>query len=45
MPLCAFRSLQNAKLAILKSHCAYMTQPVFLIYLRFFLYVTSQLPC
>ncbi|GLC40232.1 hypothetical protein PLESTM_001018100 [Pleodorina starrii] len=36
-------SARNAKLALLKSHCAYMSQPMFLLYLRFFLYVSANL--
>lgn len=34
---------RNAKLAMLKSHCAYMSQPVFLVYVRYFLYMTYKL--
>ncbi|PNW74217.1 hypothetical protein CHLRE_13g590010v5 [Chlamydomonas reinhardtii] len=34
---------RNAKLAMLKSHCAYMSQPLFLVYVRHFLYMTDKL--
>jgi hypothetical protein len=33
--------LQNAKLAKLKVHAAYMSQPVFLAYVRFFFFMSS----
>jgi hypothetical protein len=34
---------RNSKLAILKSHCAYMSQAVFLVYVRYFLYMSWAL--
>ncbi|GIL68946.1 hypothetical protein Vafri_22208 [Volvox africanus] len=34
---------RNSRLAILKSHCAYMTQPMFLLYVRFFLFMSAML--
>jgi hypothetical protein len=30
--------LQNAKIATLRGHAAYMTQPMFMLYMRFYLY-------
>ena len=34
---------KNAKLAMLKSHCAFMTQPMFLVYVRFFMFMNCML--
>lgn len=34
---------RNAKLALLKSHCAYMSQPMFLVYVRYFLFMHLML--
>ncbi len=36
---------QNAKLALLKSHCTYMSQAMFLLYIRYFLYISNQMRC
>ncbi|KXZ50763.1 hypothetical protein GPECTOR_15g448 [Gonium pectorale] len=35
---------RNSRLALLKTHCAFMTQPVFLLYVRFFLYMAAVMP-
>ncbi len=35
---------KNSRLAILKKSCAYMTNALFLIYIRFFLYLASISP-
>ncbi|KXZ41561.1 hypothetical protein GPECTOR_393g212 [Gonium pectorale] len=34
---------KNAKLAMLKSHCAFMTQPMFLVYVRYFMFMNCML--
>jgi hypothetical protein len=39
--LAAFSYPQNSRIAILKSHAAFMSQPVFMQYVKFFMYMQA----